>query len=173
MAAKSFLRVVAGRITQIMGVQSSAGAANAGDIPALDDTGRLDNSMMPVGIGADTKVLPASEALSAGNVVNVWYDAGTAKARKADATAEGKEATGFVLSGVSSGADATVYFEGSITGLSGLTPGARYYLSAATPGALVDAASLPAASGNVIQYVGTATSATELSFEPSDPITLA
>ncbi len=58
MAAKKFLRFVNGVFTEIFGVQTSAGASNAGDIPALDDSGRLDQSLMPIGIGADTRSSP-------------------------------------------------------------------------------------------------------------------
>lgn len=90
MAAKKFLRLISGVLTEVFGVQTSAGAANAGDIVALDDTGRIDNTMMPVGIGADTAVIAASEALAAGDWVNIWNSTG-AKVRKADATTAGKE----------------------------------------------------------------------------------
>ena len=169
MAAKTFLRVVAGVMTQVFGVQTSAGAANAGDIPALDDTGRIHNSMMPVGIGADTKELPASEALAAGDKINVWSDSGTAKMLKADATTPGKAADGFVIAAVSSGATGTAYFEGTNTQLSGLTPGAPYYLSTTAGGVTTTP---PSATGQVVQYVGKALSATELSFEPAQPINL-
>lgn len=170
MAGLSFLRLVSGRITEVLGIQTSAGAGDAGKIPALDATGRLDSSMMPVGIGADTAVREASEALTAGNIVNVYNVTGTAKARKADATAAGKECTGFVLASVNQAANATVYFEGVITGLVGLTPGARYYMSA-TAGAITDTP--PTGTGKIVQCIGTAISDTELSFEPGEPITLA
>ncbi|MGH7291080.1 MAG: hypothetical protein ACREJT_07725, partial [Myxococcota bacterium] len=102
--------------------------------------------------------------------VSVWNDSGTQKVRKADATAAGKEATGFVLAGAASGANATVFFEGTNTQLSGLTPGARYYLDT-TAGAVVDTP--PTGSGNVVQFIGTAVSATEISFEPDAGIILA
>ncbi len=39
MAAKKLLRLIGGVITEVFGVQTSAGAGNAGDIVALDDTG--------------------------------------------------------------------------------------------------------------------------------------
>lgn len=170
MAAKSFLRIVAGVVTQAFGIQTSAGAANAGDIPALGEDGRLDNSMMPVGIGADTVSIPASEALAAGDEVNIWSDSGAAKARKADASTTGKESIGFVLAAVTSGANATVYFEGTNTQKTGLTPGASYFLSATTPGGVSDVS--PSATGQVSQYVGIAVSATELSYESARPINL-
>ena len=168
--AQKFLRLLSGVISELEALVTSAGAGDAGKIPALDATGKLDNSFMPVGIGADSKILPASENLAAGDLVNVWNDSGTAKARKADATTAGKEANGFVLSAVTLGNNATVYFDGTDTQLSSLTPGAAYYL-AATAGGVTDTP--PSGSGNVLQRVGRALSATELTFEPGEPITLA
>jgi hypothetical protein len=168
--AQKFLRLLSGVISELEALVSSAGAGDAGKIPALDATGKLDNSFMPVGIGADSKILPASENLAAGDLVNVWNDSGTAKARKADATTAGKEANGFVLSAVTLGNNATVYFDGTDTQLSSLTPGAAYYL-ATTAGGVTDTP--PSGSGNVLQRVGRALSATELTFEPGEPITLA
>ena len=170
MAAKKFLRNVAGRITEIIATVVSAGAGNDGDIPALDATGKLDSSVMPIGIGADTKSITASEALSAGDWVNVWDNAGTLSARKADATVAGKEADGFVLAAVTSGNPATVYFEGTNTQNAGLTLGGRYYLHTTAGGETTTA---PSASGNVVQYLGKAISTTEISFEPDQPITVA
>lgn len=168
MAAKKFLRLVNGVITEIFGVQSSAGAANAGDLVALDDTGHISNDMMPVGIGADTAAITASETLAAGDWVNVWNNSG-AKVRKADATTAGKEAHGFVLSAVTSGNPATVYFEGTNTQVTGQTPGAVYLQTTAGTGA----ATVPSASGNVVQQIGVAVSATAVNFERSTPVVLA
>ena len=169
MAAKKFLRYVNNIITEVFGVQTSAGAANAGDIVALDDTGRIDNSMMPVGIGADTAVIDASEGLAAGDWVNIWDDAGTAKVRKADATAAGKEVHGFVLASVSSGNPATVYFEGTNTQVTGQTPGPVWLQTTAGAGG----ATAPSASGNLVQQVGVALSATSVNFERGMPVVLA
>lgn len=168
MAAKKFLRLINGVITEVFGIQTSAGAANAGDVPVLDDTGRLDGSMMPVGIGADTATITASETLAAGNWVNVWNDASTAKVRKADATTAGKEVHGFVLSAVTSGNPATVYFEGTNTQVSGQTPGPVYLQTTAGAGGTT----IPSASGNVVQQVGVALSATSVNFERSTPVVL-
>ncbi len=160
-----------GTLTEKAAIQASAGAGDAGKIPALDTAGRLDNSMMPVGIGADTQILPASENLAAGDFVNIWTDTGVAKVRKADASTSGKEADGFVLSAVTSGNNATVYFEGTNTQMTGLTPGGAYFLSASTPGGVASAA--PSGSGNVIQKVGKATSTTAINVEMAEPIVLA
>ena len=169
MAAKKFLRLIGGVITEVFGVQTSAGAGNAGDIVALDDTGRIDNSMMPVGIGADTAVIAASESLGAGDWVNIWNDTGTAKVRKADATTAGKEVHGFVLAAVTSGNPATVYFEGTNTQVTGQTPGPVYLQTTAGAGGTT----VPSAAGNVVQQIGVAVSATAVNFERSAPVTLA
>jgi len=169
MAASKFLALISGRVREIVATVISAGAGDDGKIVALGTDGRIDTSVLPVGIGAETKTIQASEALSAGNLVNIWDSAGQFRVRKADAATSGKEAHGFVLTSVSSGANATVYFEGTVTSLTGLTPG-RYYLS--TDAGLVTATP-PSASGNVVQFVGSALSATELTFEASDGIILA
>lgn len=193
MAAPRFLANVLGRIKMIATIATSAGAGDADKVPAtgatgvLDPTilnaattgvsklvitlasGLLDPSIMPVGIGADTASIVSSENLSAGNVVNIYDNAGTPTVRKADATAEGKEVHGFVLAATTSPAAALVYFEGRITGLSALTIGARYYLltTAGTVGATA-----PVAAGNISQLVGIAISATSISFEVEEPITI-
>lgn len=168
MPAKKILRLIGGVMTEVLGIQTSAGAANAGDFPVLDESGRLDNSMMPVGIGADTAQIAASEALAAGDFVNIHNSTG-AKVRKADATTAGKEAHGFVLAAVTSGANATVYFEGTNTQVTGQTPGNAFLqTTAGTAGATV-----PSAAGNVVQQLGVATSATSINFERGTPVVLA
>lgn len=170
MAAKKFLRNVSGRIKEVVGIVVSSGVANDGDIPALDASGKLDVSLLPSGIGQNTVAVTASEALAAGDLVNIYDNTGTPNVRKADATAEGKECNGFVKSAVSNGASATVYLSGnSITGLTGLTAGRRYLST--TPGA--STATAPSASGNVVQKIGDAVSATVIAFEPEEPITVA
>jgi hypothetical protein len=110
-----------------------------------------------------TTTVTASEALTAGQIVSIWSSSG-AKVRKANATDDTKQAHGFVLANVSSGATATVYLPGQvITGLSSLTPGATYYLDT-TGGAIT--ATAPSSSGNYQQVVGQAISATSLIFAP-------
>jgi hypothetical protein len=166
----NFLALVANKITEVAALLTSAGAGDAGKIPALDSSGRLDDSFMPVGIGADTKAIVTSEALTAGDFVNIYDVAGTATCRKASAADATKLAHGFVLDNVSSAANATVYFEGANTGVTGLTAGTTYVLSASTPGAVVALASAPAADGNVLQVLGVATATTEINVEIGQPI---
>lgn len=168
MAAKKFLRLVNGVLTEIFGAQTSAGAASAGDLVSLDDTGRIDGSMMPVGIGADTAAIAASEALAAGDFVNIW-NSGGAKVRKADATVAGKEAHGFVLAAVANGANATVYFEGTNTQVTGQTPGNAYLQTTAGK----SGPTAPSAAGNAVQCVGFATGPTAVNFNAGMPVVLA
>lgn len=169
MAAKKLIRLVAGVLTEIFGVQSSAGAGNAGDLVALDDTGKLDLTLMPTGIGADTQVITASEALAAGDYVNVWSSAGAFRVRKSDASVAGKRAVGFVLAAVANGAAATVYFEGTNTQVTGQVPGDVFMQT--SPG--LGAATPPTGAGQVAQLVGFATSATSVNFQSNTPVTLA
>jgi len=169
--SQQFKSFVNGVWQLVSAIQSSAGAGDAGKIPALDGAGRLSTTMMPTGVGAETVTVVASEALTAGNFVNVYNNGGTPNVRKSDATTAGKEANGFVLAGVASGASATVYLSGLNTQLTGLTAG-RYVIST-TPGGVVAIASAPATTGNVVQEIGFAMSATTISFKPQEPVTLA
>lgn len=147
---------------------SSAGAADAGKVAALDGSGRLDSTMMPIGIGADTQTITTSEALAAGDFVNVWNSTG-AKVRKADATVAGKHAMGFVLSAFAAAVPAVVYFEGTNTSVSGQIPG-DVFLATTAGGA---SSSAPTASGNLVQVIGVAVSATAINFQYNRPVTLA
>lgn len=148
---------------------TSAGAGDSGKLAALDAAGKLDTSFMPTGIGADTAAVATSENLSAGDLVNIYDATGTATARKADATTTGKEAHGFVLAATTSPAPATVYFEGSNTAVTGLTPGNQFLQTTAG----LSGSTAPSATGNVVQRVGVAVSATLLNFEAQQPIGLA
>lgn len=147
---------------------TSAGAGSSGKIVALDGSGRIDPSAMPVGIGADTQTMTASEAISAGAFVNVWNNAGVAKVRNADATVAGKEAHGFVLAAIASGAAGAVYFEGTNTGVSAQLGGPVYLSTTAGVGASTP----PTGSGNVQQVLGFATSATTVNFQSEPPTVL-
>jgi len=172
MPAKQYVELTAaGFHSTRSGTVVSSGAGNDGDLVSLDAAGRVDNSVMPVGIGADTAAIEASEALAAGDLVSI-HDATGSRVRKADASSAsaGRQADGFVLASVISGGTATVFFEGTITGLTGLTVGARYFLSGSAAGVVT--ATRPTAVGHCVQYVGKAISATAISFEPDQPTIL-
>ena len=144
----------------------STGVTEAGKIVGLDSNGRLDVSVMPVGIGADTNVIVASEALAAGDFVNVYDATGTPKVRKADATTAGKYANGFVLASVAQDGNATVYAEGTNNQVTGATAG-RVFLSTTAGGFT---STPPSASGNVTQSIGYAVSATAINFQAGEPV---
>lgn len=166
MSAPKYLKNVSGVITEQAASESSASEV----IVATNSSGQIDISFMPSGIGPDTASVLASEALSAGNLVNIYNNAGTANCRKADGSTTGKIAHGFVLASVSSGGTATVYLSGLNTSVTGLTPG-QAFLSDSTPGA--STATAPTTAGHTVQKVGIAVSATALQFDPGEPITLA
>ena len=193
--SNSFVKWVEGQLQQVFTKPTSAGAADAAGVPELSGDGKLDQSllrlatsggdasaslipqlnaagllpvtMMPVGVAQESASIATSEALSAGNLVNVYNLTGSARARKADFSSA-KPANGYVLAAVASGATATVFFEGRITGLTGLTPGPQYLGAngavVATPGT---------GAGAIAQMIGTAYSTTELTFEGQPPIILA
>jgi hypothetical protein len=165
------LKQVNGVLTEQEFSTSSTGATDAGKPVALNSAGKIDESTLPTGIGAETISVAASEALSAGDFVNLYADSG-AKCRKADASTSGKEARGFVLAAVESAATATVYLLGQVNSQrTGMTPGSKEYLSTTTAGSTQE--TVPSTSGQVIQLLGTAASATELPFAPAMPIVLA
>jgi len=123
----------------------------------------------PPGAGMEQESVVASQALAAGDLVNIWNNAGVANARKADA-ATNKEAHGYTLAAVLLGGTATVWFVGTNEAQSGMTPGPAF-LSVTVPGKVQAAA--PTGSGELVQRVGLAVSATKLVFEPITPIQLA
>jgi len=165
-----YLALTAGVITEETAVQTSAGAGDAGKIARLDAAGTLPVSMLPAGVGPETITITTSEALAAGDLVNIWNSTG-AKVRKADATVAGKEAHGFVLAAFSSAVAATVYLPSQTnTSVTGKTVGAKQFLST-TPGLSTETA--PTATGNVSQQIGIAHAATAIVFHPLSAITVA
>jgi len=169
MATKKYLKLDdnSKSIAEESATVTSAGASDEGKIVALNSTGKLDDTVMPTGIGANTIVLPASEALTANDVINIYDDSGTVKVRKADATDATMPVHGYVKDNVTMGSDATVYLDGPLPG-TGLTVGSSYFLSE-TAGLVTTTP--PTTSGSVWQRVGVAISATQIEFEPEQPIT--
>lgn len=159
MAMPRLFTIVSGKVKGIiLSIQSSAGAGDAEKLIATDATGKIHSSFLPAGLGAATISVTTTEALAAGDFVEIYASSGS-KCRKADA-ATLKRAKGFVLSAFGSGVPATIYPLGEVNNqLAGLTPGADYYLSLTAGGITTSA---PSATGQMYQYLGTAISATEL-----------
>lgn len=164
--ADKYIALLTGMEQEVEGTVTGGTAGQAGKIPALDATGRIDPTLMPVGIVADTYSGTAFETLSAASpFVYVRPDGQVANA---SAASGGNPTIGFVLANVATAGTALVYFEGRVTGLSGLTVGTRYYLSDTTPGGLT--ATPVSGTGKLHQYLGRAVSATTLAFEADDHI---
>ena len=173
MAGQKFMTLVSGLRTLVASLQTSSGAGDAGKIIATNSVGKLDATLLPDGIGPDIQMVTASEALTAGNFVNLWNDSGALKMRKADAT-NARRAHGFVEAGVANSAvGAMRWLDATNAQLSGLTAGSRYYLGAAGVATVTPYDSTgPANAGYLHQYLGIAVSTTELATEDSTEIVL-
>lgn len=162
MTAKKYLARVSGVTKQESAIDESAGAADAGKLIAAGPDGKMDESFLPTGIGADTVSVVASEALGAGDFVNRHIDGGVMKARKAD-NSNGREAVGFVKVAVSISETATIYPLDSVNAeKTGLTVGACWL---GTAGGVINTpldASDPSNAGKVCQRIGDVLSATEI-----------
>jgi hypothetical protein len=168
MAIPKFATVENGEVVlKDVGIQSSAGIADADKAVVTDATGRIDMTFLPDGIGDDAVMYTASENLGSGDLINIWDDAGTFKVRKADAAVSGKVCQGFVKSSAVANSSVKVFFDGSISGLTGITSG-TYFLSDTTPGRAVN--SPPTDSGSIIQKVGFGLNSTTISFEAGQSI---
>jgi len=106
--------------------------------------------------------VPAGEALTAGDFVNLYSNAGTLTARKAVADDVTKLCNGYVLASVAGTENVIVYTGGVNTALSGLTAGTTYFLSTTTGGTVV---STQPTSG-IAQSVGFAVGTTAIMFNP-------
>jgi len=158
MPAPKYLINGVGGNQQVLTVQSG-GSASADKIPALNSADVLDQSLLPAGVGLD--IVPGvvtSEALTAGDMVNLYQVSGATRVRKADSTtlANGKKTGGFVLATTASGGSVDVYRSGLNTSLSGLSPGLDYYMGPA------GTVTLTRPTSGTEQVVGTAISATTL-----------
>jgi hypothetical protein len=160
-SSKFLTRDNTGRQKLVSGVSSSGGVVTGNEVVALTG-GVISPTLLPPGVEIQVKEYVTSEALSAGDFVNIWSDSGTDKARKADA-GNNRPAMGFVLAGVSSGAIASVFNKGENNQVTGLTTGVSYFLSATTPGGV--SATPPSTTGKIIQFLGKAMSANSIAFE--------
>lgn len=112
--------------------------------------------------------LLASETLAAGDLVNIYNNAGTANMQKANATTSAKPAHGFVLAPVTTGTSGIAYLAGINTAVTGQTPG-RVFLSTS---AGLATSTVPTTAGNIVQDIGIALSATSLHFHYNPPTIL-
>lgn len=167
MAAPRYLNIISGVPTQVVAVETATAESIVSTLPS----GLLDVSLMPTGIGPDLCTAVASAAITAGQFVQVYNNAGVLNVRPADASTTGKEANGFCLASISSSASGTVYLSGLNTATTGQTPGTKLFLSDTTPGAA--SATVPSAAGHQVQQIGYAITATSIQFGPHLAFTLA
>lgn len=164
--ADKYMTLNGGKRQLTEAADSSAGVANAGDIVALDSSGLIDPSMLPT---TGTKSIEVGEAVSAGDFVEIYDDGGTTKIRPAD-NSNGREANGYVKTSALVAANVNVFFDGANSSLSGLSAGSRYYLS--TAGDVTATPLDPATESGIHQFLGVASSATELCVQIEDCITI-
>mgnify|MGYP000923746693 CR=1 FL=1 len=138
---------------------STGGVGNANKAIELNAQGFIDPSMLA---DAEVKVGNAFEAITALQLVYFKADGTVAKA---SAAVGGHKAQGWAANSASIGQPVTVHQEGTIGGLSGLTPEANLFLSASTAGGYTETA--PTGTGEIAQIVGVALSDSELNFTNS------
>jgi hypothetical protein len=152
-----------GELEEFLG-GSTGGIGDANKLVKFDSNGQLTLAAMPTGVGAQTHTGTASEALAAGDYVEVFDNAGTKSIRKASAASgSARPADGFVIAGVVSAATATVYnsgLNGAVTGIAAADIGKPVFLSSTTPGGFTFVP--PSAVGQVLQRLGIATAAGQI-----------
>ena len=159
----------ASRIVTPATLQGRIGA-NSGIAP-LDSGGKVPTANLPSMGGEVTISVPASESLATGDMVNLWTDSGTVKARKASCTISNdivKECHGFAESAVTSGNTATVKISGTMTPTiigGSLSPGALCYVHNETFAGYVTH-SAQTTQGYYNQIVGLAITSTTMLFKP-------
>lgn len=159
MSGQFFLDIntTTGEITRRTAIQQSTGATDADKILRTGADGKLDSSFLPASGSDSSETIQASEALAAGDWVNIHEVGGARRVRKAVAADTTKPAHGFVTAAVSSGANASVYTSGinamvATTGFVAADVGKAIFLSAATSGGC--AKTPPASTGNIVQRLG-------------------
>lgn len=148
-------------LVEVASVDTSAGAADAGKLVALDSAGKLPNNMMPNGMATpDTQTALTSEALAANDWVNIYDNAGVLTVRKAIGTDGTKPCHGFVKQAYANGVSATVYVQGvnssipiaNVAGAAVAKRGKKAFLSASAAGQAT--CTQPSGSGNLAQALG-------------------
>lgn len=168
MSALKFLtRVSNGAISLVSAITASAGGADGNKVVATGADGKLDPTLFPAGVEIQTEIAEATEALIAGDFVNIYDNAGSPAVRKAVANNPAKLANGFVLAGAAITDEVTIYTKGVNTQIVA-TEGLKYYLSSATAGLATSTAPTDTA-GHFQQVLGIGVPS-GLLFEFDDPI---
>lgn len=121
------------------------------------------------GVSLDTLTVTAGENVVAGDLINIYSNAGAFYGRKAKASADGYQAFGWTDSAITSGSSITVRFLGKNTHSSGLSPGPVFLSDTAG----LATSTVPSGAGHVVQKVGVADSSSSFAFEWHNPVLLA
>lgn len=106
------------------------------------------------GSGVIGTFLTASETLLPGDFINI----GVGGVRRANSDDTTKQAHGFVTASIATSGQATVFYSGLNTFLTGLIPGTRYFLSSSASAS----AAPPTAIGKISQEIGVAVNSTSI-----------
>jgi hypothetical protein len=168
MALFDIRSTVNGLLKRLVGTDTPDGtpANDAGRIPILNAGGQLDAGFVPVA-GSTYAATNGATVLTGGEALT--FVAGVTVLADADDVT--LPVMGFASAGAAAAAAVEVITPGHVvSGLSGMTPNARQYLSLTAGGITEDVSAYVA--GNGVQYLGRAISATELMFQPADIIEL-
>ena len=170
MTTNRFITLAANGLNRVVtAISESTGIASALQIVATGTDGKISTTFFPSGIGSASEVIQSSEALSANSFVNIFMDGANRRVRLADSS-NNRPANGFVQVAVNANSNATIILQGLNTGLTGLTPGVRYFLAAT--GGVTDTPNITT-SGVICQELGIAISTSSLNFEYNSPIAIA
>ena len=157
-----------GRLDRKTALDVSAGSADAGKVVALNSSGKLDATLFDSAtLGGGGDAILCTEALAAGDWVNIFLSGGVRKCRKALAADGTKPAHGFVIAAVTSGGSATVYRGGTNTkiALTGFTTsdiGTPLFLSDSVSGGCTKTP--PSTAAHLLQRLGFIADVTGLGF---------
>jgi len=177
--AEEFLKRENGFLRSKEAIVESTGSDDSGKIHSLNSDGKISDSLLQypsTQANSQNKSVMCKgyESFSGGNWVNIYYQAGELRCRKA--TADGANpypADGYVRQAQTydtTALDVEVFVYGINDQWSGLLPGDLYYLST-TDGSMVTTP--PSGTGEIKQKLGKAISETEIIFEKQEHITLA
>jgi hypothetical protein len=145
----------------------SSGGGGGGGVSGIGTNGSTGTSSVGIYV---TNVV-AGEAIAAGAPVNLFTSGGTPACRNANAASTSqREAHAFNATAVAPGQQATVYINGVVSGLAGLTPGQDYYLGTGSGAISSTGASQ---SGQLYQKLGVGLNNTSLIMDLSPAVLLA
>lgn len=139
----------------------SGGGGGGGNVSGVGSDGTTS-------VGIYITNLPAAENIAAGAPVNIFVSGGQPAIRNANAASTAKlECHGFLAVAVGQGSLGTVYANGLVSGLAGLTPGVDYYLGTG-PGAITTTGANQ--SGQIFQRLGVGLNSTTLIIDLSPAV---